>query len=684
MSTISSNTDLNTKYHRVASEYAKLRAQIPVLKNAVLDEQAKTKRLTEEMHGKESALRKLEAENESLAFRNGQLLKRVEALQAEIDRAQQSPSGKKRAAPSQGSGHFEHSKIDSSLLEDELLVKVRENERLHSKIFELESAHERDISAINEKCLALQSENESLRIRLEQLLTSSANNQEQHSLARNAHIAERVSEIGSVPANASVEGAIEDAEATGRVLIVDSLRSARTVLANFANLLRLLERRSTIYPNDMSIEILPETTKLYGSHLLKSGDLIDKAAAHLEDLAQRAADDESFCIVRERRQLGSVIVDALNSTLDWKELFAEGVSRENRLSWTGPNLCRCNDDWQSSFSAFLDSMLTLSMRIGDESDLNVHSFIGALDCLRALSLECGRVFAAKILDENRIPTASKRLRCVNECIDKCIGSISRNIANLSALLLLIEGTTNAASSKWQKSAMDARIVCDGEPKSAADDEGPSKELLQGIIAEQGDRQPSGSTVTAPQVDGSDFVHDSLGRELECAASRVLELEKEKERILVEAELLRMKLATVSSANKEQTLGGVETDELELLGVYYEKRMGELLSQLQFMRSRANYYKDECDDLIRRTRVVLEEKEALATNLAEADRRIAVLTDDLEATRKGYEEQMRSLCEHLGELNARIEDQTETIASLRDASKASNGVTKQGSRKLLFK
>lgn len=46
------------------------------------------------MHGKESALRKLEAENESLAFRNGQLLKRVEALQAEIDRAQQSPSGK--------------------------------------------------------------------------------------------------------------------------------------------------------------------------------------------------------------------------------------------------------------------------------------------------------------------------------------------------------------------------------------------------------------------------------------------------------------------------------------------------------------------------------------------------------------------------------------------------------------
>uniref|UniRef100_A0A914REF0 Uncharacterized protein n=1 Tax=Parascaris equorum TaxID=6256 RepID=A0A914REF0_PAREQ len=88
-----------------------------------------------------------------------------------------------------------------------------------------------------------------------------------------------------------------------------------------------------------------------------------------------------------------------------------------------------------------------------------------------------------------------------------------------------------------------------DSKRRMDDEGKGKRSGK-VWRLKGDRQPSGSTVTAPQVDESDFVHDSLGRELECAASRVLELEKEKERILVEAELLRMKLATCVSILSE--------------------------------------------------------------------------------------------------------------------------------------
>ncbi|KHN76744.1 hypothetical protein Tcan_00418, partial [Toxocara canis] len=88
----------------------------------------------------------------------------------------------KRAVMPQNSGHFEHSKIDSSLLEGELLVKVRENERLHSKIFELESMRQKDVSAWSEKCAALQKENDSLRIQLEQLVASSID-REQHPVA---------------------------------------------------------------------------------------------------------------------------------------------------------------------------------------------------------------------------------------------------------------------------------------------------------------------------------------------------------------------------------------------------------------------------------------------------------------------------------------------------------------------
>uniref|UniRef100_A0A914RSC4 Integrase zinc-binding domain-containing protein n=1 Tax=Parascaris equorum TaxID=6256 RepID=A0A914RSC4_PAREQ len=58
----------------------------------------------------------------------------IHPVQGEYEKKAMKLSFQKRAVSSQGSGRFEHSKIDSSLLEDELLVKVRENERLHSEV----------------------------------------------------------------------------------------------------------------------------------------------------------------------------------------------------------------------------------------------------------------------------------------------------------------------------------------------------------------------------------------------------------------------------------------------------------------------------------------------------------------------------------------------------------------------
>lgn len=61
-----------------------LRNQVQVLKNALLEEKAKTTKLDEDLATKDMKLRKLNAENESLSFRNEQLIKRVETLQNTI------------------------------------------------------------------------------------------------------------------------------------------------------------------------------------------------------------------------------------------------------------------------------------------------------------------------------------------------------------------------------------------------------------------------------------------------------------------------------------------------------------------------------------------------------------------------------------------------------------------------
>ena len=77
---------LSAKYTKLAAEYSKVRAQLGVLKKAVLEEQSKNVSISEEMKVKEQMIRKSEAEMDSLNFRNQQLTRRVEILQEELDR----------------------------------------------------------------------------------------------------------------------------------------------------------------------------------------------------------------------------------------------------------------------------------------------------------------------------------------------------------------------------------------------------------------------------------------------------------------------------------------------------------------------------------------------------------------------------------------------------------------------
>lgn len=65
-----------------------LRAQVSVLKKAVLDEQTKNTEMKEVLKKREQSLRKAEQEMDSLIFRNQQLTKRVTVLQDELDTQQ--------------------------------------------------------------------------------------------------------------------------------------------------------------------------------------------------------------------------------------------------------------------------------------------------------------------------------------------------------------------------------------------------------------------------------------------------------------------------------------------------------------------------------------------------------------------------------------------------------------------
>ncbi|NXN70613.1 PPR21 phosphatase, partial [Himantopus himantopus] len=123
----------------LASLIFQLRAQNQVLKKGVVDEQANSASLKEQVKMKDQSLRKLQQEMDSLTFRNQQLAKRVELLQDEL--ALSEARGKKNKKSTESSSQL--SQEQKSVFSEDLQKKIEENERLHILFFEADEQHKR-------------------------------------------------------------------------------------------------------------------------------------------------------------------------------------------------------------------------------------------------------------------------------------------------------------------------------------------------------------------------------------------------------------------------------------------------------------------------------------------------------------------------------------------------------------
>lgn len=142
------------KYQKLAQEYSKLRAQNQVLKKGVVDEQASSAALKEQLKMKDQSLRKLQQEMDSLTFRNLQLAKRVELLQDEL--ALSEPRGKKNKKSGESSSQL--SQEQKSVFDEDLQKKIEENERLHIQFFEADEHHRHVEAELRSRLATLETE----------------------------------------------------------------------------------------------------------------------------------------------------------------------------------------------------------------------------------------------------------------------------------------------------------------------------------------------------------------------------------------------------------------------------------------------------------------------------------------------------------------------------------------------
>ncbi|MFH4977797.1 hypothetical protein AB6A40_004506 [Gnathostoma spinigerum] len=670
MSTVSSTAEFSSKYQRIAVEYAKLRAQIPKLKEGVIDEKAKNKKLTEDLHARDCQLRRLERENESLQFRNDQLTKRVESLQEDVEKSRRSPLKKASIKPDQVLKDVENAK---ALLESELSKRLAENEELHLKVSELESAHEAEIGEVKNRYVSLKKERDALLAEVEACKMRNVGE-----LTPNLR---HFNDVKS-PSPSTLSGEFSTSDdirslsetIDPQTLWSDTSRCVRFVFSNLSRLVQLLEQRSVIYPNDATMEQLTNTSIEFGRQLVKNGQEFKQASERMavftNDLAEGRIGDPS----EQLKEIVPVLLLPLNGLQKWRESFDRSISEECRQRWCSSKLNDLNEEWSISFTKFLDLLSSIDFNFESDRRASLETLGSTIDHVALCCSVCSKTYSSKVVLENRIPTACKRLRCVNECIEKCLHSLSRSLLHCKAFVVAF--LADMASTSKSCPISDER-VCETRAEMIA-----NTDLLDACVQTDEVTEDGTGVLKLETFKNSTVFSSSTDLESGNLKARIIELEKEKERIAVGAELLRMKLERLRRSSDDGSEDQPRAD-IEIVIDYYERRIEELLEQLQFIKSRAVYFEDECENLVMKTTLKLEENEKISQRLAEAEQQIATLSDDLETTRRNYEEQMKSLCEHIGELNAKLEKYSQIVPSLNGQS---NGIvkSKEATHRLLFK
>ena len=136
--------NIQEKYQKLATEFAKLRAQNAVLKKAVIEGQDSQKSLEERLKQREQTIRKYEQELDSLQFRNDQLSKRVGILQDELAGSSTSAKSKTTKPPNQNP-------FAEDVAAEELQLKIEENARLQRELFESNQKHRASVLDLQEK-----------------------------------------------------------------------------------------------------------------------------------------------------------------------------------------------------------------------------------------------------------------------------------------------------------------------------------------------------------------------------------------------------------------------------------------------------------------------------------------------------------------------------------------------------
>ncbi|VDP11893.1 unnamed protein product [Heligmosomoides polygyrus] len=430
--------------------------------------------------------------------------------------------------------------------------------------------------------------------------------------------------------------------------------SIRSTLQGLSTLFELLYQRTQIYPFDSSLEQLPSHVKKLSSELAQTSQLLTSPI----DVVQQCIHRAEFQWATDVPQLHSALKAVVrHCKVMMPELLKRLAIEENKVTWCDSQLEELNNAWCAGLCRLVTAMdavcATLSLAPSPDE-----------------KIELDRTFATRWAVESRFPTATKRICCVgtatSHCLSRLVNEVSKLTARVQAVNGLLEdggkgdGLQEPTSAVTSESHNPFDEDCDNESmvEDGVVEERLSTRSIGVDTSDLADQEPeptppvpcntsSNSLCSRPDSISDQIMVASL--KVDCLKTRISALESERESHLVDLSLLRRKLANLGAKEVED----YNLSEVEMLKQVNRERLRAVTDSLQTAQCATNYYKGECATLLRKNFLCTEEKRVLEQSVQDMKNEIAALTDELASVRRGYDEQLYQMTEHVADLNGKL-------------------------------
>eukprot|EP00040_Diaphanoeca_grandis_P023687 m.129298 g.129298 ORF g.129298 m.129298 type:complete len:775 (+) comp29385_c0_seq1:125-2449(+) len=692
-----------------------------------LDTAAKASESSAQLQGairvRDQQLRSMTTELDALRFQNQQLTKRVEVFQSNGDSKEGKQSKKKRATEDA-----------LQLQEEELRRQIEESERVHRTMAELKQKSEHEIRVAQKKTKDLEAslrqqtsqkeemhstttgklnhltqENDSLQKQLdtaqeklrqdrklsEQVIAqwSAAFDKQKALVQQLTKTAESKNMFDDTAINKYNEFNIPVIDGKREALVQrikqqahDSVKSYASSFSNFLTYMEEQVKADTIVTNGAA-EALASTLQGHAAYIKP----LDRTFASYVD---GSADIESF--------FSSLKIFSAYATRVIAS-HAQYTAQQSALASCPSGLVQANTDTLRSLEG-VDEMfqaLTLHMGLLSSNDASAAKnedshLMKTSSCLNVLEQHHDRLlesFQRKLQEECMMQFTDQATAALYK---ETLGAMVKSVQSVAAL---IRSNTTVLSGGGAYAIRGVAAIGFGKGQSLAsinDLSARAKKHMSMLLCDSPDSVPytealalkQGTLSRAPTATfDKSTAGETSSTSIKVYQDRIAELEQEREHTLLECQLLNMKINTLDASSSSSTAkpgasqqAAVKNDVAaapsnagtEQLRRHYEDRIQMLTTQLQFADSKAVAFFDECRNTALRLEMLRNNQAQQGEEYKNVNGTIARLKEDLESTKRNYEEQLSTMTEHIMAMNDKLQEKDAEV----DVAKAKGKTAKK--------